>query len=100
MSDITRLLVNLGVSYAMMNREEFTERFTHLFEKYNMDREKLNKITEAIMMELEGWRDRKNMSDVMEDAQKNANSSLEKQIEALAEEIRKLNEELSKSKEK
>lgn len=83
-----------------MNREQFTERFTELFEKYHLDEEKMNQISEAIMHELDDWRHRKNMSDIMEDAQKKGNSSLEDQIAALTEEIKKLNEELNKNKEK
>ncbi len=96
MSDISRILLNLGVSYALMNREQFTERFTELFEKYQFDEEKLAQISEAMMAELDLWRQRKNMADVMEDAQKSSNSSLEKQIEALTEEIKRMNEELTK----
>lgn len=98
MSDISRLLLNLSVSYALMNREQFTERFTALFEKYQFDEEKLAQISEGLMEELDLWRQRKNMADVVEDAQKASNASLEKQIAALAEEIRKLNEELKKTK--
>lgn len=98
MSDISRILLNLSVSYALMNREQFTERFTALFEKYQFDEEKLAQISEALMQELDLWRQRKNMADVMEDAQKDGNSDLEKHLAALTEEIRKLNEEIKKSK--
>ncbi len=96
MSDISRLLLNLGVSYALMNREQFTERFTELFEKYQFDEEKMAQVSEALMNELDLWRQRKNMADVMEDAQKSSNSDLEKKLEALTEEIKRLNEELTK----
>lgn len=96
MADISRLLLNLGVSYAMMNREQFMEQFTELFEKYQFDEEKMAQVSEALMNELDLWRQRKNMSDVMEDAQKASNSALEKQIAALTEEIKRLNEELTK----
>ena len=96
MSDISRLLLNLGVSYALMNREQFTERFTELFEKYQFDEEKMAQVSEALMNELDLWRQRKNMTDVMEDAQKSSNSDLEKKLEALTEEIKRLNEELTK----
>lgn len=98
MSDISRILINLGVSYALMNREQFTERFSALFEKYQFDEEKLGQISEALMQELDLWRQRKNMADVMEDVQKDGNSSLEKHLADLTEEIRKLNKELKKSK--
>jgi hypothetical protein len=98
MSDISRILLNLSVSYALMNREQFTERFTALFEKYQFDEEKLAQLSEALMQELDLWRQRKNMADVMEDAQKEGNSGLEKHLAALTEEIRKLNEELKKPK--
>ena len=96
MSDISRLLLNLGVSYALMNREQFTERFTELFEKYQFDEEKMAQVSEALMNELDLWRQRKNMADVMEDAQKSSKSDLEKKLEALTEEIKRLNEELTK----
>lgn len=96
MSDISRILLNLGVSYALMNREQFTERFTELFEKYQFDEEKLAQLSEALMGELDMWRQRKNMADVMDDAQKSSNSSLEKQLAALTEEIKRMNEELTK----
>ncbi|MHB1276993.1 MAG: hypothetical protein ACYC1Q_01185 [Bacteroidia bacterium] len=98
MSDISRILINLGVSYALMNREQFTERFSALFEKYQFDEEKLAQVSEALMQELDLWRQRKNMADVMEDVQKDGNSSLEKHLAELTEEIRKLNKELKKAK--
>lgn len=85
------------MSYALMNREQFTERFSALFEKYQFDEEKLGQISEALMQELDLWRQRKNMADVMEDSQKEGNSSLEKQLAELTEEIRKMNKEFKKS---
>jgi len=96
MKDIRRLLFNLGVSYVLMNREQFTERFTALFEKYQWDEEKLEQLSNAIMHELDNWRLRKNMEDVMSDAQDSGNESLKNEIRDLAEEIRRLNEELKK----
>ncbi len=96
MKDIRRLLFNLGVSYMLMNREQFTERFTALFEKYQWDEEKLAQLSDAIMHELENWRMRKNMEDVMADAQQSGNEDLKSEIRDLVEEIRRLNEELKK----
>ena len=88
--------MNLAVTYAMMNREQFTERFASLFEQYQMDEEKLMQLSNAIMDEIANWRDRKNMASMMKDATEGNSEALKEQLAALTEEIRKLNDQLNK----
>lgn len=91
--------MNLAVTYAMMNREQFTERFAALFEKYQMDEEKLMQLSDSIMDELDKWRERKNMADTIKDATASGNSSMEEQLATIVEELRKINEQLAKKTE-
>lgn len=98
MSEITRLLFNLGLAYTLMNRDQFTEKFSELVEKYQWDEEKMRNMADLVFSQLNDYRQRKNAEYTMGNAYAHGNEALVDQLKTLTDELARLNAEIQQLK--
>ncbi|MES2836938.1 MAG: hypothetical protein V4667_05410 [Bacteroidota bacterium] len=100
MNSIGKLLVNMGLAYSVMKREDFVVRFTELAEKYQYDPEKVKELTEVIFSQLEDLHAQRKASNFMkpESSESETEEELRKEIKELKNAVSELAEAVKQLK--
>jgi DNA repair ATPase RecN len=98
MNSIGKLLVNMGLAYSVMKREDFVERFTELAEKYQYDPEKVKELTEVIFSQLEDLHAQRKASCFMKPESSETEEELRKEIKELKNAVSELAEAVKQLK--